>query len=96
MITQEEKERIAHQLNERIAEFKCPMCGNQHFIIADGYFCNILHDDMSRINLSGPNIPTISIVCNRCGFVSQHALGILGLMPNNQQNNNTEGGNNGE
>ena len=26
-------------------------------------------------------IPTIAIVCNNCGYISQHALGALGLLP---------------
>jgi hypothetical protein len=33
------------------------------------------------LSLGGLGIPSIAIICNRCGFISQHALGTLGLLP---------------
>jgi hypothetical protein len=34
----------------------------------------------------GQTVPAAAIVCNRCGFLSQHALGALGLLPKNESN----------
>lgn len=83
MITQEEKQRIILELNKRFGSsgIKCPMCGNNHFIIADGYFNTFMQDDLRQTNLGGPSIPSIPVICDNCGFVSMHALGILGLLP---------------
>lgn len=65
--------------------------GNKHFIIADGYFNSFLQDNLKNINLSGESIPSIPIICSKCGFISMHALGILGLLPK-QSDDETKGG----
>lgn len=97
MISQEEKQEIAQELNKRLSSvgLKCPMCGNRHFIIADGYFNNFLQDSFKNINLGGESIPSIPIICSKCGFISMHALGILGLLPK-QRDDEKEGGKNGK
>lgn len=96
MITQEEKQRIILELNKRFnaSGIKCPMCGNNHFIIGDGYFNSFMQDDFRSLNLGGPSIPSIPIICDRCGFISSHALGVLGLLPKND-NEGKKGGDNG-
>ena len=83
MISNEEKQRIISELNNRInsGDIKCPMCGNEHFIIADGYFNPTLQNNLKGFVIGGSSIPSIAIVCSRCGFISSHALGILGLLP---------------
>ena len=96
MITQEEKQRIILELNKRFGSsgIKCPMCGNNHFIIGDGYFNSFVQDDFRSLNLGGPSIPSIPIICDKCGFISSHALGVLGLLPKND-NEGKKGGDNG-
>lgn len=83
MISQEEKKRIAERLNQRFAEHgvKCPMCGNNSFSVADGYFSNVIQNNLDSLKIAGPSIPAISIICSKCGFISMHALGTLGLLP---------------
>ena len=97
MISQEKKEKIIQKLNEKFnsTEIKCPMCGNNHFIIGDGYFNSFIQDNFKNINLGGPSIPSIPIICNKCGFISLHALGVLGLLPKDD-NRNKEGEENGK
>ena len=97
MISNDEKQKIVVELNNRInsGDIKCPMCGNKHFIIADGYFNSTMQDDLKNFVLGGPSIPSIAIVCNKCGFISSHALGILGLLPPNT-GDNQKGGENGK
>lgn len=97
MISSKEKQKIIDELNKRfnIHSIKCPMCGNNHFIIGDGYFNTFIQDDIKNISLGGPSIPSIPIICNRCGFISSHALGVLGLLPNSQDDN-TKGDDNGK
>jgi len=85
MISQEKKREIANRLNERIQELTCPMCRQHGFVIADGYFSHYLQEDIKSVSIGGPSIPTIAIVCTNCGFVSQHALGVLGMLPQNTE-----------
>jgi hypothetical protein len=97
MISNEEKQKIVLELNNRInsGDIKCPMCGNKHFIIADGYFNTPMQDNLNGLEIGGPSIPSIPIICNRCGFISSHALGILGLLPK-QSKESQKGGENGK
>ena len=85
MLDNEKKEAIVKLLNERLRKngqsTRCPMCGNPHFTIADSYFNHTLQNDLKSVNLGGQSVPTIAIICTNCGFLSQHALGILGLLP---------------
>jgi len=82
MIDSEKKRKIVTEVTTRIQrQLTCPMCQNKSFTMADGYFQNFLQSNFDNISIGGQNIPTIAIICNKCGFVSQHALGILGLLP---------------
>ena len=87
MISQEEKNRIAERLNQRFAGHgvKCPMCGNNSFALADGYFLNVIQDNFNGFEIGGHAIPAIPIICDNCGFISMHALGTLGLLPPNKE-----------
>ena len=81
MLSNDQKKKISEELTKRKHSLTCPMCQNRNFIMADGYFSNIMQPDFGSISIGGPGIPTIAIVCNNCGFVSQHALGVLELLP---------------
>jgi hypothetical protein len=83
MFTNDEKERIKAEVLKKIPNLTCPMCQNKNFTMAEGYFSNTMQTDFSSFSIGGQAIPTIGIICNNCGFVSQHALGILGLLPLN-------------
>ena len=90
MITQKQKELIVNKLTQKLIEkgIRCPMCGKDHFFIADGYFYNDLQDNLNGFTIGGSMaLPTIPIVCANCGFVSQHALGVLGVSPESQNDN---------
>jgi predicted nucleic-acid-binding Zn-ribbon protein len=77
----EEKDNIINRLLEREAKLPCPRCGNTNFSLADGYFAQTVQNNLSTYILSGQTIPSVVVVCNRCGFISQHALGPLDLLP---------------
>ncbi|MDR1746943.1 MAG: hypothetical protein LBR49_06695 [Tannerella sp.] len=83
------KREIAQELSEKISRITCPMCQNNRFVLADGYFNNQLQRDIGSYSIGGAGIPTVAIICENCGFVSQHALGSLGLLPK-------KGGNDGK
>lgn len=80
VLTEEQKQQIANKLNSKGVKMVCPMCGNNHLRIIDGYVNNPLQSDSHNFNLGGPSLPTCATVCDNCGFTSLHALGALGLL----------------
>lgn len=82
LLTQEQKQKIIDTLNAKGVKPTCPMCGHKNFILADGYFNNQMQTDFQSFAIGGPSIPSIATACSNCGFISQHALGVLGLLGN--------------
>lgn len=82
MLSEQEKQKIASILSSKISHLECPMCHKNNFVILDGYFNLPINANYKGVVLGGPTIPAIGIVCANCGFISQHALGVLGLLNN--------------
>ncbi len=81
LFTLEEKQKIAAKIQQVLPYIECPICHNRHFVIADGYFNTSIQGQLNGMMLGGPSIPSIGLICNKCGFISHHALGVLGLLP---------------
>ena len=79
-MTEAHKEKIVAALTERGATAPCPRCGNQSFSLSDGYFLSVIQTGFPGVTLGGQVVPWIVVICTKCGFMSQHALGVLGLM----------------
>jgi hypothetical protein len=85
-LTDGQKAEIAKRLGERGVRSQCPMCGHDSFVLADGYFIHSIQPNLGGgLVLGGPSVPTVAIVCSKCGFVSQHAVGVLGLLPSKKE-----------
>jgi hypothetical protein len=80
-LTEAEKRRIADALQRKGVIRGCPMCGHNSWVLADGYFNQTLQTKLSGLVIGGASVPTAVVVCTNCGFVSQHALGVLGMLP---------------
>jgi hypothetical protein len=76
-----ERSTIIAALTERQAILPCARCGFNQWELVDGYFTHSVQDSIGEIRIGGVNVPTIAAICKRCGFISQHALGALGLLP---------------
>jgi hypothetical protein len=85
LLTQEEKSAIQFELGKRIC-LGCPRCGNAKFDVVDGYSYRMIQKPGTGLVIGGPTIPCAITVCVNCGFVSEHALGVLGLMPSQKGN----------
>lgn len=72
---------IIKALDERGVRLPCPRCGNHSFTIIDGFFNETIQATTNSINIGGRTIPSVITVCNKCGYLSQHAIGVLGLLP---------------
>jgi hypothetical protein len=62
----------------------CSRCGHQLFSILDGYTFFPINETTGTI-LGGPTIPAILVVCNKCGAITPHALGVFENL-NDQEN----------
>lgn len=80
-LSKEEKEKIIKALDERGAKLPCPRCGNNSFTLLDGYFNQTIQTELKGMVIGGPSVPSVVVACNQCGYLSQHALGTLGLLP---------------
>lgn len=59
------------------AHMECPMCGNKDFMVYEGFTKNTIQPNLDQFLIGGPSIPCVSIVCTRCGFLSQHAVEVI-------------------
>jgi len=80
-LTQEEKDKIVQALKDKGATRACPRCGEPNFTLIDGYFSHFLQRQLGGMTIGGPSIPTAVVACSRCGWLAEHALGGLGLLP---------------
>ncbi len=61
-------------LKKIIGNLECPMCHNTKFSYVQGFFVDTIQSDEKELKVAGDYIPTISIICDRCGFMSRHAI----------------------
>lgn len=78
----EKRRKIAAKLAEVGVRGGCPMCKKERsWVLADGYFNEPIQGDLDQgLVIGGPSIPSVALICSNCGFMSQHALGALGLL----------------
>jgi predicted RNA-binding Zn-ribbon protein involved in translation (DUF1610 family) len=86
-LSSEEKQKIIDKLSEKGANHPCPRCTSKNFTILDGYFAQPIQPSLTNLMFGGPSVPSVVIVCNNCGYMSQHALGMLGLLPKEEAKN---------
>ena len=80
-MTPEQRNELIESLTNRAQDILCPICHGKSFTIADGYALNQLQEDYQSFTMTGAKtIPSIYMICNNCGFMSQHALGALKII----------------
>ena len=80
ILSEEIRNTISNKFNE--LEMKpCPRCGNNNFTLIEGYSLIPLQKDVGTTIIGGPSIPTVVVICTKCGFINQHAMGAFGLLP---------------
>jgi predicted nucleic-acid-binding Zn-ribbon protein len=84
-LEEQDKQKIIKALQDRGATRPCPRCGNSNFTLIDGYFNQTIQTELKGMVIGGPSVPSVVVACNRCGYLSQHALGVLGLLPGEEE-----------
>ena len=87
-ISTEMQDRIISRLESQDVNQPCPRCGNENFILSDSYVVLPVQGNINDLTFGGKSIPCAVTICSKCGFVSMHAIGTLGLM--NEAKNNEE------
>ena len=78
-ISADDKHRIITALKAKGAG-SCPRCRDSQWTVSE--FSRIeVQATMDRHSIERTTIPAIMIVCEHCGFISQHALQPLGIWP---------------
>lgn len=85
VLSEEQRKKIVSRLESRGVGRACPMCGENHWVVADGFFNHSVQGEIHKgMVLGGPSIPSTALICRNCGFISQHALGVLGMLPSQE------------
>jgi hypothetical protein len=82
LLTNEQAQKVIDALNERGARANCPRCGNEHFGLVNAISLVGLQAPGQALApfMGGPTVPCVLAYCTRCGFISVHALGVLGFL----------------
>ena len=80
-MNQQEKEKIAAALMQRGVKAPCPRCNSYNFEIV-GLTTLFINEDQNFLKIGGPGISTVIVACSNCGFITLHALNVLGIINN--------------
>ena len=73
-------ERIIELLGERGASKPCPRCGTERFeVVAETSV--LMPGGVPHSPPEDRFVPVVMIACKNCGWLSQHALVAIGMMP---------------
>jgi hypothetical protein len=75
----EHEQSVSNLLSQRGATLPCPRCGDNNWNVLDAYISHPLTQEVEKVTIGGPILPTVGIICTRCGFLAEHATARLGL-----------------
>jgi ribosomal protein L37E len=75
--TDEVKNEITKALQDKGATMSCSRCGGTDFGVLEGFPSSLMLLDTEQNSAEASKIPAAGVVCNKCGNISQHALGVL-------------------
>ena len=78
-LTTAQQEQIVHRLRELGATLPCPRCAAAAFSLVKELSSVSVDVDAGTAHACDLILPTVLLVCNQCGFLSSHALTVLGL-----------------
>jgi ribosomal protein S27AE len=80
VVEKERANQIIQALSKKGVTKPCPRCGHPHFSVVAETSIPINYNPMI-IGGDTSVVPTVIVACSNCGFVTQHALGALGIAP---------------
>lgn len=55
------------------------MCGNEHWVVGDGFVAFVVQESMDRVQLAGPSMPSVPLFCTNCAHTVFFNMLQLGL-----------------
>lgn len=77
VFSEDVKKEITEALQKKGATLPCSRCGGTDLAVLDGFPSSMVQMNTEQIITEGNKIPSAGIVCNKCGNISNHALGVL-------------------
>jgi hypothetical protein len=77
---------VAKRLEEKGALAPCHRCSQEQFSILEQMANFSVQDQMQGVHLGGASVPAALVICNNCGAITPHALGALGVLPKEGEN----------
>ena len=78
-LSADQRGMIESQLNGAGASLPCPRCGHERHSLLDGYVLENLQSQLRNLVFSSDNrVACVATVCDRCGYLSQHVIDVLG------------------
>jgi hypothetical protein len=78
-LTSAQQKQIVHRLRELGATLPCPRCGAASFSLVKELSTMPVDPATSAALVDGLTLPAVLLMCDQCGFLSSHALTVLGL-----------------
>jgi len=78
MTVEEFKNKFIEKIETLNLNLSCP-CGTKDFLV-DGPFLKVIQKNPKNFSIGGPSIPYMSIICKKCGYSHDFALGPLGML----------------
>ncbi len=78
MNIEEFKNKFILKLQNLNINLTCP-CGSKDFLV-DGPFLKNIQNNPNIMSLGGPSIPYMTVICKKCGYMHDFALGPLGML----------------
>lgn len=80
---EKERNRILKRFTELIPHPECPMCHNKSFSVVDSYITLPASDEYRKLSpLLKRAIPSVAVICTKCGFLSIHSMSVMKLKEN--------------
>jgi uncharacterized Zn finger protein len=73
------QEEIIKALQAKNVFQPCPRCRNLEFEVIGESLIPLHEPKGSSWWATAPEIPVVLVSCNNCGYIAQHATGVLGL-----------------
>ena len=80
-LTDRQKTAIEGALKARV-KGPCPMCGKTEWSLQEEFVMATTTSIGGGIAIGGQFVPMVQLICMGCGFVSHHAVGLLGISLN--------------
>ena len=77
---------IVAKLEKVGATQPCHRCGATKFTVVEGFTHFFVQDAISGdVQIGGDSVPVTHVVCTSCGALTAHALGAIGMLPEEDQ-----------